>query len=671
MDEAGEPFDVLIPERGRPDLLAATLAALKIALAAVQTPNTVQVLVNGSRRADYAMLQAAHADVHWHFVRRALGFHGAIRQLLLHCQAPWVYLLNSDMCLAPDALVAALPWRAPDVFAVASQIEFADPHRRREETGYTVPVTGPDGHLQLHDLLPPDQSVRGHLYAGGGATLFQSAALRRYLPLSRAYAPFYFEDADWAMQAWAEGLSCLYCSNSRAIHVHRGTIGRYVAARTVERIVQRNLAHFRWRYGDLFQTPRWHGGKRDRLQAGLRGLNASHRQARRRVVDSLAADCLQHLHLQRYPHARRWREGLPRVLLVSPFAVLPVAHGGARRIAELARASADQIDWILLHDEAGADAVAATADDPLFRQIHPVGGRPHADQSLGARWTAHAHTRMRAELARLIASCQPHVICFEHIESIGLIESLQTSIPLLWTLHDAGRDLPPSAQARVRAAMTRVRTLILTTPQDLGFWEHPGEYLVENGVRLQDSAASPSADDAELLLLAPLRYAPNRSGLEAFLEQAWPLLRARHPDLRLRVLTGAEGQQHWAARGVAEGVTLQDGVFDPAPRYQQCLLALNPQGAIEGSALKIAEALAHGRMMISTESGARGFESLQTPALVRVADLPSMANAISALIADPDRRRQIEAQAPQAIAPWSWQPRGEHLVQAIRDLLSP
>lgn len=671
MDEAGQPFDILIPERGRPDLLAATLEALKIALAAVQTPNSVHVLVNGSRRADYAQLLTAHADVHWHFERRALGFHGAIRQLLLRCRAPWVYLLNSDMCLAPDALIKALPWRAPDVFAVASQIEFADRHRRREETGYTVPVPGPDGHLQLHDLLPPDQSVRGHLYAGGGASLFQSAALRRFLPLSRAYAPFYFEDADWAMQAWAEGLNCLHCPDSLAIHVHRGTIGRYFPAPKIDHIVQRNLAHFRWRYGDLFQTPRWHGGKHDRLRAVLRGLNPSHRQARRRVVDSPVADCVPHLHLQRYPHARRWRTGLPRVLLVSPFAVLPVAHGGARRMVELTRASADEIDWILLHDEARADAIAATADDPLFRQIHPVAGRPHADQTLSARWAAHAHQRMRGELARLIANCRPDVICFEHVECVGLIESLQSSIPLIWTLHDAGRDLPSGAGARVRAAMARAQRLILTTPQDLGFWGHPGETLIENGVRLKQSSPSPSANDAELLLLAPLRYAPNREGLDAFLTQAWPLLRSRHPSLRLRVLTGADGQQHWGGRAVVEGVTLQHGAFDPEPHYQRSLLALNPQGMIEGSALKLGEALAHSRIMISTESGARGFEALQTPALVRVPDVPSMADAISALIADPGHRLQIEALAPLAIAPWSWQPRGKRLAQVIRDLLPP
>jgi GT2 family glycosyltransferase len=659
-----EPIEILIPERGRPDLLARTLSAATLASVDLSVPWRIVVLVNGSAASDYSALRSSYSEVDWRFVRRPLGFHGALAALLDLAQAPWVYLLNSDMRLQPEALRTLLPWRAPDVFSVASQIEFSDQSRRREETGYTVPVRGPDAHLQLHDLLPPDASVRGHLYGGGGATLFQTAALRRYLALSRPYAPFYFEDADWAMQAWAEGLCSLHCPESRAIHEHRGTIGRFVPTARIERIVQRNLGHFRWRYGDLFQTPRWHGGKIDRLQAWLRGLRPSHRQARLRLLRSPVAECLPQLHLQRYPHAQRWRPGKPRVLLVSPFALLPPAHGGARRVIELARASADQIDWILLHDEAGEGPAPASADDAIFRQIHPVNGRPHSNPGIGARWSAHAHPRLRAELARLIAAHRPDAICFEHLECLGLIEQLDTSIPLLWTLHDAGRGLPEAASARVRAALLRVQALLLTTPQDLGHWAHAREELIENGVRLP-AQAPPSPDRGPLLLVAPLRYAPNLHGLQGFLEQAWPSLSARYPWLRLRVLSGVDGARLWGAQSLPATVELVEGAVDPSPHYRECLLALNPQGAIEGSAIKIAEALAHARVMVSTDSGTRGYEALRSAALLRLPDCAAMVPVIAALVDEPERRRQAEAQAAADIAPWSWAPRADRLRQVI------
>lgn len=66
--------------------------------------------------------------------------------------------------------------------------------RRREETGWT------DFRIerfvtQHYDRTPEGDAVRGHLYAGGGASLFRTALLRRYAARTLAYAPFYFEDA--------------------------------------------------------------------------------------------------------------------------------------------------------------------------------------------------------------------------------------------------------------------------------------------------------------------------------------------------------------------------------------------------------------------------------------------------------------------------------------------
>lgn len=654
------PIAVLIPERGRPDELAATLAALAPACAGIEPAPRVRVLVNGAPRADYARLQASHPGIEWRFRRRALGYHGAIARLLAASSESWVYLLNSDMRLQPDALRALLPWRADDVFAIASQLDFVDRLRRREETGYTLPVLDSEGRLALHDAVAPDGSVRGHLYAGGGASLYQRVPLLKYLKRSRAYAPFYFEDADWGMQAWADGLSVLYCAASRADHVHRATIGRYYSAAAVERIVARNLEHFRWRYGDLFGAARGAAGP-------LRRLRPEHALARRQVRASAAASCYRHLHLQRHPQAPRWRTGLPRVLVVSPFAVLPPAHGGARRIVELARASAALLDCALLHDEGGSQALPAQADDSCFRAIHPVGGRPADDGSPDGRWQAHAHPALRAELGRLVHALRPDVIAFEHVECIGLIEQLEAAPACVWTLHDAGRALPPAAQARVRAALARVDALVLTTAADRGYWGHRRECVIENGVRLPPDAAAPSGDAGPLLMLAPLRYAANRAGLADFLAQAWPQLAARHPALRLRVLAGEGGRAQLQAP-LPERVDVLDGYVDPAAHYAQALLAINPQGAIEGSALKLAEALAHGRAIVSTASGARGYEALQTPALVRCGSVAAMADAISRLLEDAAGRHAAEAQARAAIAPWSWTTRAQAWAGLLRSL---
>ncbi|MEZ5440704.1 MAG: glycosyltransferase [Lysobacterales bacterium] len=654
---------VLIPERGRPDLLATTLRALEAARREVDAPCAVHILVNGSPASDYRGLHAEFGDHHWHFRPRPLGFHGAIADGLSQIAERWVYLLNSDMRLDPLALQTLLPWRHERVFAIASQILLADPSRRREETGYTVPVSGPDGQLELHDLLPPDDQVRTHLYAGGGASLFQTGLLRQYLQRSRYYAPFYFEDADWSMQAWSEGYQVLFCPRSLATHEHRATIGHYYSASTIDRVVQRNLGHFRWRYGDLFEAPRWHGGKLDRLGAGLRALRAEHRQARRRAADALTRTRLQWLQQQQLRRPLDAGRERPRVLLVSPFRVLPPAHGGARRIVELARASADRIDWLLLQDE----SPAVEASEPeVFAVVQAVAGRPeHAKEQ---RWQAHAHPALRQLLVDMIERWQPDIVCLEQAECRELLDAIPPTIRVIWTLHDAGRQLSDGERRALQQAIHHVDALVLTTAEDLGYWRHPRQCCVVNGVRAPLNPPGPSPHDGHLLLVGPLRYRPNLDGLRNFLSSVWPELREDWPELRLRVLGGESALQHWGPSELPAGVELIDGFVDPEPHYAGALLALNPQQQVEGSALKLAEALAHGRLMLSTADGARGYAGLQSLALRRVENVAAMGPALRQILADPDDRRRCEQAGPADIAPWHWSAAVEPLVVLLQDL---
>ena len=364
-------LEILVPERGRPDLLADTLDAAERALAATPARARCRVLVNGHPSSAYGGLRARFERVDWSFEPRALGFHGAIAALIRRSSAEWVFLLNSDMRLAPDAIAQCWAWRSPDVVAVAAQLEFADSARRREETGYTAGVVSADGDLELHDLVPPDEAVRGTVYAGGGASLFRRDVLAGVLALSEAYAPFYFEDADWSMQAWAAGYRTLFCPAARAIHVQRATIGRYHEAAEIERVVRRNLGHFRHRYGDLFGANRGDVRDPDWLERLARVASAEHRLARRRVRSSGAMPDPRWIPHQRYPHRDLSRAGFQRALVC--------AH---RPLRELLRTNGPRAGWIgelasrwdveLVEPEEGDRASIGEPTDCWFRAIHPV-----------------------------------------------------------------------------------------------------------------------------------------------------------------------------------------------------------------------------------------------------------------------------------------------------------
>jgi GT2 family glycosyltransferase len=160
-----------------------------------------------------------------------------------------VYLLNSDMLLDALALESILQWRSPQVFAVASQVFFSDPAKRREETGWTMfRATG--GPIEILDEAPDDDtSVRGTFYAGGGASLFRRYVLEDLARASSVYAPFYWEDVEWGVRAWRLGYESLYCPASKAWHLHRATNRLFFPETEIDRILARNRFVFHLRNG--------------------------------------------------------------------------------------------------------------------------------------------------------------------------------------------------------------------------------------------------------------------------------------------------------------------------------------------------------------------------------------------------------------------------------------
>src|SRR2546427_2998872 len=118
------------------------------------------------------------------------------------------------------ALREAAKWRSPSVFAIALQIYFQDPARRREETGWTG-IRNAGGLVEIFDSQPKDDlNVRDHLYSGGGSSLFRRDLLLRFVDGTDAYAPFYWEDVEWGFSAWRNGFESLFCPASKVWHVH-------------------------------------------------------------------------------------------------------------------------------------------------------------------------------------------------------------------------------------------------------------------------------------------------------------------------------------------------------------------------------------------------------------------------------------------------------------------
>lgn len=665
---------VVIPERGTPDLLERALAHVGPALARVAEPAEILVVVNGAEAAGYARLRAAFPSVRWQFHALPLGFAGAVARGLAAARHGAVYLHNSDMAVEPDALAALLPWRAPHVFAIASQIFFDDANRRREETGWAG-LRLADGLTELFDI-PPDAGgpVRGGLYAGGGSSLFDAALLRRFARTTGDYHPFYWEDADWGAQAWQSGLEVLFHPGSVAWHRHRATIGRLYPPAEVDRIFARNGLLFDLRTrADAAPVLRAAGtGAWESLKelAGPKRLGGIARARAGRRRKPFAAVDLAHTPAKAYARPDG-ADSRPTVLIVTPYRILPPRHGGARRIRGLCEALKERWRFVLLSDEADAHGPEAWRDLGPFDAVHLAGGRPDGGTGRTARIASHSHPALQTELDRLVAVHRPALVQMEYVELAGLTPP--AGVPCILTAHDVlfppgGPETP--ADRWERQLLARFAAIVACSAEDAALLAPLPAALVPNGAAV-GGPWRPSAGNRTLLFAGPFRYRPNLEGLRGFLDTVFPALRRRFPDLGLTVLGGDGARAVQAAEPLLRqpGVTVVEAVDDVRPWLDACALTINPLTGTRGSSLKLIESLAAGRVCVSTRDGARGFLDTGLPGLVTAGDIAGLLEPIARLIDDEPARLALEAPRDEPLRPFSWEAAARAQERLYRDLL--
>jgi len=124
--------------------------------------------------------------------------------------------------------------------------------------------------------------------------------------------------------------------------------------------------------------------------------------------------------------------------------------------------------------------------------------------------------------------------------------------------------------------------------------------VVENGVdcrRFQPFPDAPSGN--ELLFTGVLGYPPNADAARFFCQQILPLIRREVPDARLLVV-GQSPSPEVRSLAALDAVSVLSDVPDIVPCYQRARLAVAPLRAGGGTRLKILQAMAMGRALVST-----------------------------------------------------------------------
>ena len=186
-----------------------------------------------------------------------------------------------------------------------------------------------------------------------------------------------------------------------------------------------------------------------------------------------------------------------------------------------------------------------------------------------------------------------------------------TSRPKRWLLNRFKSKLQ-SEEIKVLAALDGVVTI---TRDDAAWFEdtlqcvHPGSNcqveVVPFGMDV-DGTPHTALNKAPLraLHLGAMDWAPNQQGVSWFVQNVWPLVRHALPEAQV-ALAGRNMGPEWTSDDGA-GVHVLGEVDDAAATYDTPSVVVVPLHAGSGMRIKIAEALAAGRPIVTTTKGMTG-----------------------------------------------------------------
>jgi glycosyltransferase involved in cell wall biosynthesis len=202
------------------------------------------------------------------------------------------------------------------------------------------------------------------------------------------------------------------------------------------------------------------------------------------------------------------------------------------------------------------------------------------------------------------------------------------------------------------AAYGRVKSVWAVSRHDAELLEQmcPGMpvTVVPNAVDVHSYKVTATDDGVGVLFIGGMDWFPNRDAVEFFAGSVLPELRARVPAARFRVV-GRPPDDRLRRRLEASGVSFLGRVDDIRPAVSAAAVSVVPLRIGSGTRLKILEAAALGKAMVSTRLGAEGLTFADGSEIVLADEPPALAAAVADLLERPAARAAMGAAARRRV----------------------
>ena len=365
-----------------------------------------------------------------------------------------------------------------------------------------------------------------------------------------------------------------------------------------------------------------------------------------------------------------------KILFLSPTVPFPLTDGGRIRVFNLLKQIAEKSDITLIALETQpTDAEGVAALQQLGVQVHLVRNAPTLPR-VSLRTLINAFCRRqpitvarydllayRQKFRELIATENYDLVHYEmfhtaqfHTETdLPGVLSQQNVDSEIWrrlcdeTTHPFHKfaywTQQRAFQRYERVLSPKFDAVTCTSDIDAAVFQHhcaeDAIAIIPNGVdvtHFQPDFASESA--AHLIYIGSMDWYPNEDAVAFFADEILPRIQNEVPDVQFSIVGGNPSArvQKLAER---DGVVVTGRVSEIKPYFAEATVFVVPLRIGSGTRLKILEALAMGKAVVSTSVGAEGLD-LKDGDEIFMADAPKpFAEAVTRLLTDRALRRGI------------------------------